>query len=111
MTTELLEYSPRKSETRTEELRTPALDLFDVLTLAEDIAAEPDGSQAKRFARQIIDHCELEDMENVRQTAQLIRETVAPDERLRLAEAIVTEMETMIAAREPEMTSLSAPAA
>ena len=73
MATELLEFPPRKFEPRSEAWRMPTLDLFNVLTLVEDIAVAPDGPQAKRFAKQIIGHCELEDMADIRKMAEAIR--------------------------------------
>src|SRR5262245_31269914 len=108
MTTfELQESLPRKSEANSEDLRTPTLDLFNVLTLAKDIAAEPDGRSAKRFAGQIIEDCELEDMGLIRELAQMIRETSVPAHRARHAEAIVAEVEATLTSRDMELAPVA----
>lgn len=101
-TIESLEFSPRKSEPKSEDSRTPTLDLFNVLTLAEDIAAEPDGPQAKRFAKQIIEHCELEDVTGLKALAEQIRAASLPDERADLANQIALEVGAILAEREDE---------
>ena len=106
MTTESLESSPRKSETRSEELRTPTLDLFNVLTLAEDIAAEPDGRSVKRFAGQIVEDCERDDMATVRELAQGIRETSDQDERARLALHIIETVTAILEERDAEAVQI-----
>jgi hypothetical protein len=106
MTTESLESSPRKSETRSEELRTPTLDLFNVLTLA--IAAEPDGRTVKRSAGQIVEDCERDDMATVRELAQEIRETSHQDERARLALQIIETVTAILQERDAEVAQVEA---
>jgi hypothetical protein len=102
MTTELPEFSPRKSETKNTERRTPTLDLFNVLTLAEDIAAEPDGPQARRFAKQIVEHCELEDVDDVREMAEAIRQSSDASDRARLADQIIEKVGAILRERDAE---------
>jgi hypothetical protein len=102
MTTELLEFSPKRSETRSEEPRTPTLDLVNVLTLAEDIAAEPDGRSVKRAAGQIVEDCERDDMAAVGEMAQAIRETSDVDERANLAGQIVETVTAILQERDAE---------
>jgi len=106
MTTESLESSPRKSETRSEEPRTPTLDLFNVLTLAEDIAAEPDGRSVKRFAGQIVEDCERDDMAPVRELAQEIRATSGQEERARLALRIIETVTAILEERDAEAVQI-----
>jgi hypothetical protein len=108
MTTESPEFSPRKSETKSEELRTPTLDLFNVLTLAEDIAAEPYGRSVKRFAGLIVEDCEREDMAAVRELAQEIRETSDQDERERLASQIIEAVTAILEERDAEAVQIEA---
>jgi hypothetical protein len=108
MTTESPESSPRKSETRSEELRTPTLDLFNVLTLAEDIAAEPAGRSVKRFAGQIVEDCERDDMEPVRELAQEIRATADQEGRARLALQIIETVTTILEERDAEAVQIEA---
>lgn len=104
MTTELPQFSQRRSETRNEDLRTPMLDLFNIQTLAEEIAAEPDGSQVKRHARQIVEHCEIDDVARVREAAEQIRQTSLPGKRTELANAILLEVGEMMREREAMLT-------
>ncbi len=106
MTTESPEYSPRKSETRNEEPRTPTLDLVNVLTLAEDIAAEPDGRSVKRSAGQIVEDCERDDLASVRELAQAIRETSDPDKRARLADQIIETVSAILQERDAEAAQI-----
>src|SRR5262245_26976555 len=106
MTTESLGFSPRESEPRSEDSRTPTLELFNVLTLAEDIAAEPDGPQAERFAKQIVEHCELEDVANIRKMAEAIRQSSEVSDRAQLADQIIEAAEAILQDRDAEAVQI-----
>ncbi|MCI0392228.1 MAG: hypothetical protein MOB07_26150 [Acidobacteria bacterium] len=56
----------------------------------------------KRFAGQIIEDCELDDMAAIRDLAQAIRENSDLDERARYAETIIAEVDAILAARDAE---------
>lgn len=97
-TTEFAVSSMLKSEPKTDGLP-PVLDLINVLTLAEDIAADPGGREAKRFAGQIIEDCEDSGaLATVRALAEQIRESSSLEDREALALQIVGRIEGLLAA-------------
>src|SRR5688500_11406398 len=108
MTTESLESSPRKSETRSEEPRTPTLDLFNVLTLAEDIAAEPAGRSVKRSAGQIVEHWGCAHMATVRRLAQEIHAPPDQEERSRGVLQIIETVTAILERREADAVHIEA---
>jgi hypothetical protein len=78
-------------------LPAPILDLINIQTLAEDIAADPAGREAKRFAGQIIEDCgESEGLADVRDLAEQIRASSSPDDREALALEIVEQIEAIL---------------
>lgn len=106
MTTELLESSPRKSAESNEDLRTPTLDLLDILTLAEDVAAGPDGAEVRRFAKQIVGHCELEDVADIREMAEAIRLSSDASDRARLADQMIEAVSAILQERDAEAVQI-----
>lgn len=98
MTIELVESLPKKLEIKSAGL--PLLDLLNIQTLAEDIAAEPGGREVKRFAGQIIEDCDSPEMADVRALGEQIRQASLPDERAELAARIVAAIEIMLEAVE-----------
>jgi|SRR5215475_12006535 len=98
MTTQKLpESSPTRSETRSDGLPLPILDLINIQTLAEDIAADPGGREARRFAGQILEDCgESDGLASVRDMAEQIRASSSPDEREALALQIAEQIEALL---------------
>ena len=85
------------------------LDLFNMQTLAEEIAADPAGPQVRRLAKQIIENCEMQDVVGVRELAEQIRTSSAPDERCELAQSIIVNLGAMLKARDAEMNQTTVP--
>src|SRR5262249_34245189 len=97
MTTELQTSLPPKSETRSDVLPLPILDLINIQSLAEDIAADPGGREARRFAGQILEDCaESDGLANVRDLAERIRASADASEREAFALQIVGLIEALL---------------
>src|SRR5215510_893004 len=98
MTTQKLPESlTTRSETRGDGLPLPILDLINIQTLAEDIAADPAGREAKRFAGQILEDCgESDGLAEVRGLAERIRASSDASERLALAIKIAERIEALL---------------
>jgi hypothetical protein len=108
-TTELQTSLPPKSETRSDGLPLPILDLINIQTLAEDIAADPGGREARRFAGQILEDCaESDGLADVRSLAEQIRASSSPDEREALALHIVEQIEALLESAEAAAPILAA---
>src|SRR5215470_1512437 len=104
-TAKLPESSPTRSETRTDGLPLPILDLINIQTLAEDIAADPAGREARRFAGQILEDCgESDGLADVRDLAERIRASSDASEREALAIKIAERIEALL-----EMAESAAP--
>lgn len=103
MTNDLLQFSPRKSETKNEDLRTPTLDLFEVGTLAEEIVKAPDDPGVKAAVKRIIEHCEYPDMADIRALAEQIKAASDPGAREDYANQIIGEITLKLAARNSEL--------
>src|SRR5262245_22263395 len=100
-TLKLPESSPTRSETKSDRLPLPILDLINIQTLAEDIAADPAGREAKRFAASILQDCgESDSLTDVRSLAEQIRASSSPDERETFALRIVEQIEAMLESAE-----------
>src|SRR5215470_10346452 len=96
-TTELQTSLPPKSETRSDGLPLPILDLINIQMLAEDIAADPGGREARRFAGQILEDCaESEGLADVRDLAERIRASSDASEREALAIKIAERIEALL---------------
>src|SRR5262245_58131330 len=100
-TPKLPESSPTRSEIRSDGLPLPILDLINIQTLAEDIAADPAGREAKRFAGQILEDCgEPDGLADVRDLAEQIRASSSLDDREALAFQIVEQIERLLESAE-----------
>jgi hypothetical protein len=100
-TLESPESLPTRSETKSDSLPLPILDLINIQTLSEDIAADPGGREAKRFAGQILEDCgESDGLADVRDLAEQIRASSSPDEREALAVEIVEQIERLLESAE-----------
>jgi hypothetical protein len=79
----------------------PILDLINIQTLAEDIAADPAGREARRFAGQILEDCgESDGLADVRSLAEQIRASSSPDEREVFALEIAEWIEALLESAE-----------
>src|SRR5262245_15175527 len=107
-TNESEEYLQRKSETKSEDLRTPTLDLFNVLTLVEEIRDEPAGAHVKSNLKQIVQTCDRDDVEQVLEWAGQLRDASLPADRAELACLIIAELESMLSARDAESVGIAA---
>lgn len=97
MTLESPESSPTRSEIKSDGLPLPILDLINIQTLAEDIAADPGGREARRFAGQILEDCgESDGLADVRSLAERIRASSDPSEREALAIKIAERIEALL---------------
>src|SRR5262245_14925461 len=97
------ESLPTRSEIRSDSLPLPILDLINIQTLAEDIAEEPAGRDAKKLARQIIEDCaESLDLADVRDMAEQIRATSDAFVREALALQIAEQIEALLTSAETE---------
>ena len=93
-TLESPESSPTRSEIKSDGLPLPILDLINIQTLAEDIAADPGGREARRFAGQILEDCgESDGLADVRSLAEQIRASSSTVERGALALEIAERVE------------------
>jgi hypothetical protein len=107
-TIESEQYSPTRSETKTENWPTPILDLIDTQSLAEEILQAAVVPYVGKLAEQIIANCEYDDMARIRELAEEIRRTDDEQSRARYASEIIGEISGMIDARSAEIDAAAA---
>jgi hypothetical protein len=86
------------------------LDLFELLTLAEEVRDDPAGAllDVRVNLNQIVKKCERDDVEQVMELAGQIREARDLGLRATLAGAMVEELARLLAARDAEVVSIEA---